>query len=445
MFYETRLIDVKRTELLRIPETAAAAAVASCTAGTRRRKGVHPEGALRSTHSRLTSIICALAALCLTPPVSAQVSVVSAASYQSTISPGSLATIFGANLATETLAGSPSADGTYPKQVGGATVTVGGAASASASDATNIAVNPPPKLTVSMNHSGSFIQGQSGATYTVTVSNDASAGPTNGTIMVTDNLLTGPELVPMAGAGWTCSGNSCTNATAINPGSSDPLITIAVNVAANAPAQVTNQVLASGGGSPSMSASDTTTISASAPVSSPAPGESASVLYLPRVQSDQAFETGLAFASTESRPGTVSISAFSSNGQLVKQAPFSLSSHGQIVGTVRALLGLSSDFIGWARVDSDVDVQGLCLLFRRSDGLVSEAPAVKLPDGTQYLAHVAVGGGWQTKVSVANTSPVATAARLMVFDQTGAILSTQLWNPGEGERDSGVKANSVPW
>jgi hypothetical protein len=160
----------------------------------------------------------------------------------------------------------------------------------------------------------------------------------------------------------------------------------------------------------------------------PTLAQAAGILYLPRVQSDQAFETGLAFASTESRPGTISISAYSSTGQLVKHASFSVSAHGQIVGTAPALLGLSSDFIGWARIDSDVDVQGMCLLFRRSDGLLSEAPAVKLPDGTQYLAHVAVGGGWQTEVSVANTSSVATTAQFIVFDQLGTVLATQTLN-----------------
>jgi hypothetical protein len=60
------------------------------------------------------------------PRLVAQTAVVSAASYQDTIAPGSLATVFGSNLAQQTVTSSPAADGSYPKQLGGTTVTVGG-------------------------------------------------------------------------------------------------------------------------------------------------------------------------------------------------------------------------------------------------------------------------------------------------------------------------------
>src|ERR1039458_3318140 len=62
------------------------------------------------------------------PPLAAQTTVVSAASYQGAIAPGSLATLFGTNLAQQTTAGSPGTDGSYPTQLSGTTVTVGGAA-----------------------------------------------------------------------------------------------------------------------------------------------------------------------------------------------------------------------------------------------------------------------------------------------------------------------------
>src|SRR5262249_40012998 len=58
-----------------------------------------------------------------------------------------------------------------------------------------------PALSITKSHSGNFTQGQQGATYTVTVANGASAGPTSGTVTVTENIPSGLTLVSMAGSG----------------------------------------------------------------------------------------------------------------------------------------------------------------------------------------------------------------------------------------------------
>jgi uncharacterized repeat protein (TIGR01451 family) len=119
-------------------------------------------------------------------------------------------------------------------------------------------------LSVAKTHAGNFTQGQTGATYTVTVSNATGAGPTSATVTVTETVPTGLTLVSMAGAGWSCpGGNTCTNANSLAPASSYPQITVTVNVAANAPPQVTNQVSISGGGSATAVAGDLTVINAS--------------------------------------------------------------------------------------------------------------------------------------------------------------------------------------
>jgi uncharacterized repeat protein (TIGR01451 family) len=125
-----------------------------------------------------------------------------------------------------------------------------------------------PTLSISKTHSGAFTQGQSGATYTVTVSNTASAGATSGVLTVTEAVPTGLTLISMAGGGWNCPSNTCTRSDVLNPGFSYPAITVTVNVAANAPSQVTNQVSVSGGGSAMANASDVTTI-ATVPIAAP--------------------------------------------------------------------------------------------------------------------------------------------------------------------------------
>ena len=124
-------------------------------------------------------------------------------------------------------------------------------------------VGPSPALTISKAHTGNFTQGQQGATYTVTVSNGAAAGPTSGTVTVTDTIPAGLTLVSMAGTNWTCVANSCTRGDALLAGASYPVITVTVNVAGNAAASVTNSVSVSGGGSATASTTNQTTITAS--------------------------------------------------------------------------------------------------------------------------------------------------------------------------------------
>jgi uncharacterized repeat protein (TIGR01451 family) len=116
-------------------------------------------------------------------------------------------------------------------------------------------------LKIAKSHTGNFTKGQSNATYTVTVTNAAtSTGPTSGKVTVTDTIPSGLTLVSMAGTGWVCTANACNRSDSLATGKSYPVITVTVDVAANAPSQVTNTVTASGGKSAPASASNPTTI-----------------------------------------------------------------------------------------------------------------------------------------------------------------------------------------
>ena len=118
-----------------------------------------------------------------------------------------------------------------------------------------------PVLKIAKSHTGNFTKGQSNATYTVTVTNAAtSTGPTSGKVTVTDTIPSGLTLVSMAGTGWVCTANACNRSDSLATGKSYPVITVTVDVAANAPSQVTNTVTASGGKSAPASASNPTTI-----------------------------------------------------------------------------------------------------------------------------------------------------------------------------------------
>jgi YVTN family beta-propeller protein len=135
----------------------------------------------------------------------------------------------------------------------------GGSATANTSDSTIITATGTPALSVTKTHSGNFTQGQVGAAYTVTVSNGGNAG-TTGTVTVTEAAPSGLTVTSMAGTGWTCNTATCTRSDALAGGSSYSAITVTVNVAGNAGSPLLNQVSASGGGSATANASDSTII-----------------------------------------------------------------------------------------------------------------------------------------------------------------------------------------
>ena len=124
--------------------------------------------------------------------------------------------------------------------------------------------SPTPDLTIAKTHSGSFTQGQTGATYTLTASNSGT-GPTAGTVTVTDALPASLTATAIAGTGWGCTlaPLSCTRNDALGAGLGYPAITLTVNVSASAPASVTNSATIAGGGETATandSANDLTTI-----------------------------------------------------------------------------------------------------------------------------------------------------------------------------------------
>ena len=106
-----------------------------------------------------------------------------------------------------------------------------------------------PDLTVTKSHTGSFTQGQTGASYTIAVSNAAGVA-TSGSVTVTDTLPVGLTATAIGGSGWTCTLGTltCTRSDALAASASFPAITLTVDVANNAAASITNTATVSGGG-----------------------------------------------------------------------------------------------------------------------------------------------------------------------------------------------------
>jgi uncharacterized protein (TIGR03437 family) len=109
-----------------------------------------------------------------------------------------------------------------------------------------------PELTVTSTHSGSFTQGQIGATYTIAL-NDFFATPgaqTSGVITITDTLPAGLTATAMSGSGWTCDAVAlrCTRSDSRFANNPYPPITLTVNVSSNAPGIAVNLAVVAGGG-----------------------------------------------------------------------------------------------------------------------------------------------------------------------------------------------------
>lgn len=108
---------------------------------------------------------------------------------------------------------------------------------------------PVPDLAVAKTHTGTFTQGATGRTYTITVTNVGGTA-TNAPVTVADQMPAGLTATAISGTGWTCtlSSASCARVDALAAGASYPAITLTVRVASSAPATVTNTATVSGGG-----------------------------------------------------------------------------------------------------------------------------------------------------------------------------------------------------
>lgn len=136
-----------------------------------------------------------------------------------------------------------------------ATVSGGGETNIANNTANDPTTILSPDLVVFKGHfgpiNGNFFQGETGATYTITVQNQGTLA-TSGTVTMVDTLpATGLNPTAISGTGWNCTFGTltCTRSDALGGGfASYPPITLTVDVPLGAPASVTNIATISGGG-----------------------------------------------------------------------------------------------------------------------------------------------------------------------------------------------------
>ena len=164
-------------------------------------------------------------------------------------------------------------------------------------------------LAITSTHTGNFHAGDTGDTYTLTVSNTGTAA-TSGTVTLVDTLPSGFTATAMSGTGWTCTVSSltCTRSDALAASSGYPAVTLTVSIASSAVGTYTNVATVSGGNELATgndTASDTTLVIAPPTISqafSPttiAPGGTSQITFtLGSSASNPATLTGVAFTDT---------------------------------------------------------------------------------------------------------------------------------------------------
>lgn len=156
-----------------------------------------------------------------------------------------------------------------PASVTNTAVVSGGGENVTSNDSVSdpTTITQQPDLTISKSHTGNFSQGQSGALFTLGVSNIGRVA-TTGTVTVTDTIPSGLTPVSAGGSGWTCSlagqTETCTAATVLAANASYPPLIVTVNVPPNATGSISNTATVSVPGeviTSNNSATDTVTIS----------------------------------------------------------------------------------------------------------------------------------------------------------------------------------------
>jgi uncharacterized repeat protein (TIGR01451 family) len=130
-----------------------------------------------------------------------------------------------------------------------ATVAGGGELDTSNDGASDITTINEADLTISMFLGSLLSQGQTFASYFISVHNSGTAA-TSGLVTVVDTLPTGLTATNINGGGWSCTlaTLTCTRSDALAGGANYPAINLFVSVDHDAPVSVTNTVTVSGGG-----------------------------------------------------------------------------------------------------------------------------------------------------------------------------------------------------
>jgi uncharacterized protein (TIGR03437 family) len=230
----------------------------------------------------------------------------------------------------------------------------------------------PSGLAITQSHIGNLTAGETGMTYTLSVTNAGSA-PSWGTVRVTDALPPGLAATSLTGAGWTCdlASVTCAQPGGLAAGAGYSPIVLSANVGTGAAGNETNTatVITDGGASTAfISSSDTeffrlaTTTKLSVAPNSPLVGQAVTLtaMVTPAVDGNVVFTSdGAALGEAAIQNGQASLTTTQlPNGNLLLRAQFvGDSTHGPSGGTAKLTVGTTATSNGFVS-SSSVSLNG---------------------------------------------------------------------------------------
>ena len=260
-------------------------------------------------------------------------------------------------------------------------------------------VGRAPILMVSIGHSGVAAGGQT-ISSAIVVANAASAAATNGAVTVTVKPSGGLTLQGMSGSGWSCSSNTCSRSDALASGSSYPPITLAAGIDVNAPSQVTNMVLLSGGGAAyGTGAQDVISVAALA------------------TNCSYSLSPGGQFFAPAGGSGTINVTSEGGCGWSVTSDSSWVSITGSSSGSGPGSASFTVSSNAGPERAATITIGG------KFFNVVQNGTRASGLNAAGSLAHVVSGGGWASTLTLVNTGAASAGAVLNFYDDNGSPLS----------------------
>jgi len=138
-------------------------------------------------------------------------------------------------------------------------------------------------------------------------------------------------------------------------------------------------------------------------------------LFFPEIKEDFNEQTELGFVNPNLEETSLEVIGYNAFGEILKQVPLELPAKGRYHGPLTDLFGDEIAELAWVQVDSSSNLQGYSLVQSRDEEQMYALSAIKKQSSELFIPHIAERTAqWQTRASIANTTPSQANASLRV-------------------------------